>query len=371
MTLSKGALFIRSLQVRDFRNCDAATLEFSPQVNLIFGANAQGKTSLLEAVYLCVAGRSFRTSQIADLVRYEQPYFQVEIRFVKHTVEQRIRITYGEGERNIFYNSTPCQSAAALLGIIPGVTMTTEDIGLVRGTPQLRRHFLDLQIAQTDPLYLHHLTRFQRAMRQRNQLLKNRTVATIESWESEMSISAAYVVKARIQAIEEIQRYAQIRYVKLAHEEELLQISYKSGVPAEESLEGLRQYYLKQYQTQRPREIQLGVTLCGPHRDDMDLWIDGHEARAFGSEGQQRTCVTALRFAEYDRMQALAQMPPLLLVDDFAVSLDDRRSEKLMEQLLEVGQVFVTSAVDISAHFPKPALHAFSIFNGSPTLTQV
>jgi DNA replication and repair protein RecF len=365
---SSDALFIQSLQVRDFRNCDFACLEFSPQVNLIFGQNAQGKTSLLEAIYLCVAGRSFRTSQIADLVRYQQSHFYVEIRFVKNTVEQRIRIAYGDGERQIFYNSTACQSAAALLGIIPGVAMTTEDIGLVRGTPQLRRHFLDLQIAQTDPLYLHHLTRFQRAMRQRNQLLKSRTTLSIEGWEMEMAVSAAYVVKARIQAVDDIQRHAQTRYFQLAHEEELFEVTYKSGAPLQDSAAELQRYYLKQYQHLRQREMQLGATLHGPHRDDLELWIDGREARSYASEGQQRSCVTALRLAEYDRLHALSGMKPLLIIDDVAVSLDCRRSAKLMAQLLSVGQVFVSTVDDLTSHFPKETVRAFSIFNGSLAL---
>src|ERR1700738_127169 len=132
-------MHIFALQLRDFRNWERVSLELFPCINLISGRNAQGKTSLLEALYLAVAGRSFRTSQIRDLVRFEQSSLYIEVRFVKNTIEQRIRIGYGEGERKILYNSTTCQSASALLGIIPGVLTTSDDINLVRGMPQLRR----------------------------------------------------------------------------------------------------------------------------------------------------------------------------------------------------------------------------------------
>lgn len=358
-------MFIRALQLRDFRNCQQAHLEFSPCVNIISGANAQGKTSLLEAIFLCIAGRSFRTSQIHDLVRYEQPHFYVETRFIKNSVEQRIRVTYGAGERRILYNSTLCQSASALLGVIPGVAMTSEDIALVRGMPQTRRHFLDLQIAQTDPLYLHHLTRYQRAMRQRNQLLRQHSTVSIESWESEMANSAAYIAKSRAITVQELLQYGQQRYNRLSANRERLGLSYKSQAPVHSDSEEIRQYYLRQYHELRRREMQLGVTLTGPHRDDFSLAIDEKESRAFSSEGQQRCVVTALRLAERDRIHHVSGIPPLMIIDDVGISLDPVRSEMLFEQLSEMDQVFLSSASELTRYFRPEQVRSFSVNEGS------
>lgn len=358
-------MFVKALQLRDFRNYEQVSIAFSPRVNVIAGANAQGKTALLEALYLCIAGRSFRTSQISDLVRYEQPHFHVETRFNKNTVDQRIRITYGEGERKILYNSTTCQSATSLLGVLPGVSMTSEDIGLIRGSPQMRRHFLDIQIAQTDPLYLHHLTRYQRAMRQRNQLLRQRSTSTINTWEEEMAHSAAYLVQGRTVALRELGEHAQQRYHKLSHGAERFGLEYKSGAPFSGSFTDLKLYYQKQFLEQRGREMQLGMTLSGPHRDDLALTLNEREARSYASEGQQRSCVTALRLAEYDRIRELSGIPPLLLIDDVGISLDAMRLEKLFDQVLDLGQVFLTNASDLSRYFPKDAQRSFSVAQGT------
>lgn len=358
-------MFIRALQLRDFRNCEQAHLEFSPCVNVICGANAQGKTSLLEAIFLCIAGRSFRTSQINDLIRYEQPHFYVETRFTKNSVEQRIRVTYGAGERRILYNNTLCQSASALLGVIPGVAMTSEDIALVRGMPQTRRHFLDLQIAQTDPLYLHHLTRYQRAMRQRNQLLRQQSAVSIESWESEMANSASYIAKTRARAVQELLQYGQQRYNRLSANRERLGLSYKSQAPVHSDSEEIKQYYLRQYRDLRRREMQLGVTLTGPHRDDFSLTIDNKESRSFSSEGQQRCVVTALRLAERDRIHHVGGIPPLMIIDDVGISLDPVRSEMLFEQLSEMEQVFLSSASDLTRFFRSEQVRTFSVSKGS------
>lgn len=357
-------MFVHTLQLRHFRNCESGCLEFGPQINLILGANAQGKTSLLEALYLCIAGRSFRTSQLQDLIRYEAPRFQVEIRFVKTGVEQRIRITYGEGERQILYNSTPTQAAAALLGIVPGVVTTTDDVNLVRGAPQGRRHYLDVQISQTDPLYLHHLTRYHRAMRQRNHLLRQRRLSGIESWESEMATSAAYIVKVRAETVDELTPYMHNRYQRLTHQGEDFALVYKSTAPLKASLDEIRLAYLHQYQQLRERETHIGQTLQGPHRDDLMLTIDSRDARFFASEGQQRSSVVALRLAEYDRIYKATGLRPVLIIDDVGISFDEERSSRLFTQLSELGQVFLTSARDLSSFFRREVCQILRIHAG-------
>ena len=281
---SKG-LFLRKLHLRHFRRYEEAHFQFIPSINRIIGPNAQGKTTILEAIHILMNGRSFRTQQATDLIHYGQKYFYMEAQFVKQGIEQTLKISYDGYERKIIYNSTVCQSAANLLGLVQGVVVTPDNASLVKGSPLVRRHFLDLQIAQVDPLYVHHLTRYVRAMRQRNTLLKRKDLLTINSWEQEMATAAAYVTIHRKSAVEDLQRLGNPLHVMLTGEEQPLTLDYKSSCKEIEDMQTLREHYLQQWNKMRPREKEIGMTLYGPHRDDLLIKIGEREARLFASEG--------------------------------------------------------------------------------------
>lgn len=339
---------LTAIRLRNFRCHSEALFEFSPGINLICGPNAKGKTSLLEAIYLLIAGRSFRTAQLQELILFESPGFHVEAFFVKHGVHQSLSFHYSSEERRIHYNSTSLSSIANLIGLLPGVSVTPDDVALVKGSPMARRHFLDLQISQIDPLYVHHLTRYHRALRQRNILLRAKEISTIESWEAEMAHSAAYVTQQRSHALRELQEKAQRLHQMLSAEKEQLSLGYKPGVPVEGGLETIRQLYLKQFVRYRPRELAFGATLTGPQKDDFAIALNQREARFFGSEGQQRSCATALRLAEWERVFDYAEVRPLMLMDDVGVSLDDARRSCLLNYTPNLGQVFLTTTQEIS-----------------------
>jgi DNA replication and repair protein RecF len=336
-------MFIRSLYVHHFRNYEEAYFEFDPQLNLICGLNAQGKTNLLEALHYSMTGRSFRTSRGIELIKDCARNFYVEIIFTKYGVDQSLKIAFDGLERRIIYNHTPLNSAAALLGIIPFVLTSPDDVNLVKGSPLLRRQFLDLQISQIDPLYVHHLTRYVRAVKQRNQLLKAKRMMTIESWEHEMSQSAAYLVEQRYRTIRDLQRHCEHVHAELIGEPEQLSIVYKSGVDEQLSLSDIRAYYLEQLYKNRTREMFMGHTLVGPHKDDLLFLINQKEVRFFASEGQQRTCMTTIHLAEWHRLSQAGHEKPIMMLDDVGLSLDPERRKKLLNQFTHLGQIFLTS----------------------------
>lgn len=336
-------MYLKSLYLRDFRCYDEAAFEFCPGVNIIQGDNARGKTSLLEAIYVLVAGHSFRAQQLSELLRMGSTAFYVEALFVKHGIEQTLKFAFDGQNRKIIHNSTISSSSASLLGLLHGVVIAPDDASLVKGSPACRRRFLDLQIAQVDPLYVHHSTRYHRAMRQRNALLRTKTAITLESWEAEMAHSAAYLVQQRRRTIQDLEERGRNLHAVLSGEEMPLILSYKSGSPVSGQVDDVRQYYQTQLQRLRPREMVLGSTLTGPHKDDLTIAIGQLEARFFASEGQQRSCVAALRLAEWERLHLLAQEKPLMLLDDIGVSLDGSRRNRLMNYLPNLGQVFITT----------------------------
>jgi len=335
-------MHLRSVYLHHFRNYDEALFEFSPRLNLVCGPNAQGKTSLLEAIYSLMTGRSFRSSSASDMIKQGAPGLYVESLFFKHEIEQKLKFYCDSKEKRILYNNTLSTTSSSLLGILQGAVMTPDDIALVKGGPQVRRSFLDMLLAQVDPLYVHHLTRYYRAMRQRNHLLRAKQVMTIESWEHEMASSAAYLTHHRAIAVASLREAAATIHGKLTGNQEQLVVDYKAGVSAANE-----QDYLDCWTKHRQREIFLGYTLSGPHKDDLILSINSKEVRSFASEGQQRCCAMALKLAEWERLRQLTDEPPLLLVDDIGLSLDAARRSRLMEHIVaHPGQIFLSTTDD-------------------------
>lgn len=329
--------------VSHWRNYEQTSLNFSANFNQIVGPNAQGKTNLLEAIHFLISGRSFRTHHMVDLIRDNQTRFYLEAHFLKQGVEQKIKVSCSPHERKILYNATALNTLSELIGIIPGVLMTPQDDELVRGSPQARRDFLDLHIAQLDPLYVHHLTRYNRALKQRNQLLKHESVHTIETWEYEMAKAAAYLVLKRKQTIHELEIKAHDLLLQLSNQKDLLRLFYQTTISSEFDYKKLFETYILEFEKQRKRELIMGYTLIGPQKDDVIFSLSKKEARLFASEGQARTLVSALRLAQWHLLKDTLDEKPLMIIDDIGMSLDPHRKGLLFNHLEKLGQVFVST----------------------------
>lgn len=355
---------LNSLYLQNFRCYEEGYFEFCPHLNLIYGPNARGKTSVLEAIHLLMIGRSFRSTQNSDLIKKDSSEYFVESHFTKLGIEQKLKIISTAKERKIIFNSTNIVNLSNLLGLIPGVLQTPDDINLIKGSPQLRRQFLDIQITQIDPLYVHYLTRYNRAMRQRNQLLRSKNLISIEPWEYEMSHAAAYITQKRAYTIENLHRTCQEFYANLTGETTSLTLKYKTqagDLVNLVDLESIKQYFQRQYKKNREREKILGFTLSGPHKDDFIISINNQDARFFASEGQQRSCIIALHFAEWQNLYALTNEKPIFMIDDVSMSLDKNRLERLLQQLFNLGQVFLTTTDQSLFDYYPGTKKAFSL----------
>lgn len=327
-------MYLKSLYLRNFRNYKEAEVPLAPKLNVFYGDNAQGKTNLLEAIYLIATGRSFRTQHLSELIRSGESFFFLEAQIIRDAVSQTVQISFDGQNRQLRLDANSYNSFHPLLGILPSVLYTPCDIELISGSPTERRRFLNLHLAQSDPLYVHHLTRFWRAMKQRNCLLKSKRKEGIEPWELEMAASAEYIAKAREEMIAELKGPLLSEGQKLTGAKEThelhLQISQSKN-------------YLAQLQKNRPREMELGMTLSGPHRDDLSLLIDGKSARLFASEGQKKTAIAALRLAEWERLCKRVGANALMGIDDLGLHLDETRQKLLRSALDNLGQVFITT----------------------------
>jgi DNA replication and repair protein RecF len=359
---------LSSLHLVNFRNYKDAEIHFSPGVNLLSGRNAEGKTNILEALFFLSTGRSFRTTHLGELIREGTTHFYLEAEFIKDGIAQTLQVSYDGNVRHLQHNATSYKQFTNLLGLLPHVLYTPDDIDLIRGAPSERRRFLDLYLSQIDPLYVHHWLRYMRAMKQRNCLLREQDLRGIESWETIMALSGAYLIEKREQAIRDLTPHVEQALRHFSAEQEQLSLHYQPAGVSKDKSEGYGERLLKSFAALRKKESFLGATLSGPHRDDIKLEISGKDVRAFASEGQKRSCIAALRLAQWRLYRALQDSPPLFSIDDFGVHLDTQRQTLLNEALGQLGgQIFLTSPFSSHA-ITAPAFALFHIEQGTISL---
>lgn len=328
-------MLLEKVILSGFRNYSREEIPFSPKMNCIQGNNAEGKSNLLEAIYLISTGKSFRTSHLPHLIKHDQTEFLIEAHFSKDSISHTLRISYGAHGRKVLYNQTSYSSFLPLLGILPCVLLAPEDLSIIMGSPSERRRFLDLHISQIDPMYIHHLGRYHKAMKQRNSLLKAKEISGLDPWEQIMAVSARYLIEKRLETLATLEPLIEKTISFLSEEQEAFTWKYEKSFRDEDLLED--------WHKNRKKELLLGTTLIGPHRDDIHLYIEGQEVKIYCSEGQKRGCIAALRIAEWERFTTFFGSPPLFGIDDFGSHLDPKRAKLLKQIVKNLGQTFLTA----------------------------
>ena len=332
-------MHLAHLRLRDFRNYARLDADFTPGLHLLLGDNAQGKTNILEAIYLMATLRSFRGVGGAQMVRHGQKGYFVGGSVVGQG-EHDIKIYWSSRERNLSLDARPVRKLTAYLGVLRTVVFCTEDLHLVKGVARARRRFLDLLLLQTYPGYLPLLQRYTHALRSRNALLKQPRPdpAALDGFSRELVKSGEEIIRLRRELVPRFSSLARLAYHRIASQAEELRLEYQPSVKQDFSVELAQS---------RHREGAYRSTLIGPHRDDLQLLLDGHSAAPFGSEGQKRTLAIALKLAQADYLTGLHGSPPVLLIDDIMGELDAQRRGGFLPLLQQArqshGQVFMTA----------------------------
>jgi DNA replication and repair protein RecF len=327
------------LRLRDFRNYARLDADFGPGFHLLLGDNAQGKTNILEAIYLMATLRSFRGVGSAQMVRHGQKGYFVGGNVVAQG-EQQIKMYWSAAERQLSLNSQPVRKLTDYLGVLRTVAFCTEDLQLVKGTGRTRRRFLDLLLSQTSPAYLPLLQRYTRAVRARNALLKQRAVdeMALEGFSREVVKLGSEIIGMRRELVPKFSPMARLAYRRISSDAEELRLEYVSSVKGDFAVELAQS---------RPRERAHRATLIGPHRDDLALLINERSAGQFASEGQKRTLAIALKMAQAQYLTGIHGSSPILLIDDVMGELDAKRRSAFVPLLDQAektrGQVFMTA----------------------------
>lgn len=359
---------ITELTLRSYRSYETLHLAFDPGVQIFLGANAQGKTNIIEALYYAAFGRSHRTSSDAELIRVGADGAHIGLSFRRHDVPGELSFTFARGARRRITYAGESLRQRDLVGILPMVLFSPEDLFLVKGAPALRRRYLDAELSQASPAYYGELLRYTRILKQRNAVLKDireRLAAPddLPPWDAQLARSAAYIVTRRIAAVAQLGALsARVQAVLAAGEE--LALAYEiAGAGAEDfaeddMTESLHVWYNKMLCEGRARDIARAATGVGPHLDDLVLRVGGMSLRSYGSQGQQRTGALALKLAELFYLQENIGEAPILLLDDVMSELDADRRRALLDFIRhEHIQTFIT-ATD-AAYFPAERMGTY------------
>ncbi len=329
-------LKISSLAFEQYRNLRGGSFEPCAGMNIIYGKNAQGKTNLLEAIWLFTGGRSFRGARDSELVAFDQERAVLGLRFYSEEREQEAEIVIQNGRRAATLNGVQKRSPSELVGKFRAVLFSPEHLSLIKSGPALRRTFIDAALCQVKPAYAPLLSRYNHTLTQRNALLKDiprhaELLDTLEIWDERLARYGEAVIKERAAYIEKIEAPAREIYAGISENQEIFGIRYQKS--AENLKEALA--------VSRREDLQCGHTTVGPHRDDLEVTVNGVSARAYGSQGQQRSLVLALKLAEADVLEREGGEAPVVLLDDVMSELDAGRQNYLLNRL--VGrQVFIT-----------------------------
>ncbi|AJH77926.1 MULTISPECIES: DNA replication/repair protein RecF [Heyndrickxia] len=344
-------MYLQELELHNYRNYETLTIPFENKVNVILGENAQGKTNLMEAIYVLALAKSHRTSNDKELIRWDAEYAKIKGRLHKTHGTVPLELTISKKGKKAKYNHIEQKKLSRYIGNMNVVMFAPEDLNLVKGSPQVRRRFIDMEIGQISPVYLYDMSRFQKILQQRNHYLKqlqmkkqtDRTMLDILT--EQLIEQAAKIVMRRFEFVRMLEEWARPIHHSISRGLEQLEIQYKPSVNVSEELDWSKM--IKSYENKfaeiREREIDRGVTMAGPHRDDLAFAVNGRDVHTFGSQGQQRTAALSVKLAEIELIYSEIREYPILLLDDVLSELDDYRQSHLLNAIQGRVQTFVTT----------------------------
>ncbi|KXG76372.1 DNA replication and repair protein RecF [Fervidicola ferrireducens] len=359
-------MHLEKIRLVNFRNFKELEADFSKGLNVFFGDNAQGKTNLLEAIYFLCNLRPMRTSKEQHLIFFDETkaYLKGVFSTSSGPIDREIWLNTGE-KKKVRECGVEKKRFSELFWQIHAVFFSPDDLSLVKGKPAERRRFLDLVISRLKPQYGRYLAEYNRALFQRNILLKqlrhDRTlVSALEVWDEQLSELGAAILRARMAFLEKLYPWVKKYYLYFSRDERQLEVKYEnSSFSADVLPDSFREAFSLALRKSLPQDLKSGFTQVGPHRDDLQFLLGGRDLRYFGSQGEQRTLCLSIKFAERRMFFEVTGISPILLLDDALSELDINRRKWILEEE-EVWQVFVTTS-DLSA-IPEDVLKKASVF---------
>ena len=365
-------MWLEKIDLQHFRNYPEASVTFSPHLNIFLGRNAQGKTNILEAIYFLALTRSHRTRSDKELIQFQQSTLKLSGIVHRQSGKLPLEISLSNKGRITKVNHLKQAKLSDYIGHMTVVLFAPEDLQLVKGSPSLRRKFIDIDLGQIKPIYLSDLSNYNHVLKQRNAYLKSTDKVDIDFLsvlDEQLADFGARVIEHRLDFIKQLEVEADKHHSLLSNQIERLNISYESNISLQNN-RNIRQSFLTTLKQNRKRDIFKKNTGVGPHRDDLTFYINDINA-SFGSQGQQRSLILSLKMAEIALIKNVTGEFPILLLDDVMSELDNHRQLKLLESIDKEVQTFMTTtSLDHLTNLP-PDLKTFVVEAGSISRKQV
>lgn len=358
-------MVIESIELKDYRNYKELHMEFGSGTNILYGDNAQGKTNILEAVYVCSTTKSHRGSKDRETIRFSAEEAHIKLNIKKDSIPYRIDMHLKKNQaKGIAVNGIPMKKASELFGIVNVVFFSPEDLNLIKNGPAERRRFIDMELCQLNRLYVHTLVQYNRVLLQRNKLLKEIAFhpeyeETLDIWDLQLLQYGTKLMAYRAEFIGQLNPVIGQIHSRLSGNREQLVLTYEPNVALEMFEDTLKK--------SRTQDLKQKTTLTGPHRDDISFWINGIDIRKFGSQGQQRTAALSLKLAEIELVKQLIHDHPILLLDDVLSELDRGRQNQLLSCMEQIQTIITCTGLDDFVHHRFHLDHVFRVHAGQVT----
>lgn len=332
---------LEKIELQNFRNYENATITFDDGLNVICGQNAQGKTNLLEAIYFCVVGKSFRASREKEVINMQKDIAKIKVYIKKNVGKSIIEMLFSKKEKKtVKIDGIPIKRLSQLLGEFNGVFFSPDELKLIKDSPEDRRRFMDIDLSQTTNQYIYLLSRYNEVLASRNKQLKqNLKLADMKNilsiWDDQLATYAQKIKRYRQNFVLNLAPYAQKAHAYITDGKEQLGVEYVSIA------ENTKEEIIKKLEQSIEKDLALGYTTYGVHRDDIKVTVNGMDVRTYGSQGQQRTCALSLKLAELNIIEDITHTRPVLLLDDILSELDESRKKRLLD-FVKGTQTFIT-----------------------------
>lgn len=337
-------MFVNSLELSHYRNYNSLSITFNPGITILYGDNAQGKTNILEAVYLCATTKSHRGSKDKEIIQFGEEESHLRITLTKNDIGHKIDMHLRKNKsKGVAIDGQVIRKSGELFGIIHIIFFSPEDLGLIKNAPSERRKFMNLELCQLNKLYYHNYVNYNKALNQRNTLLKQiyfkpELADTLDMWDDYLVEYGKGIIEEREQFIARLNDIVRGIHSHLTGGREEIEIAYEKNVTIED--------YENVMKNKRETDLKYQSTQTGPHRDDICFYINGVDVRRFGSQGQQRTAALSLKLAEIELVKSVIHDNPILLLDDVMSELDSSRKSYLLDSIKEIQTIVTCTGYD-------------------------
>ena len=337
-------MYIHSLELSHYRNYDQLSIEFDPGITILYGDNAQGKTNILEAIYLSGTTKSHRGSKDKDIIQFDQNESHIRLHLSKNDVSHRIDMHLRKNKsKGVAIDGQSIKKSGELFGIIHMIFFSPEDLSIIKNGPAERRRFMNLELCQLNRLYYYNYVNYNKALNQRNTLLKQIAYHsdledTLEVWDTYLIEYGKCIIEGREDFIKKLNEIVKQIHYHLTGGKESIEIGYEKNVTTEN--------YESMMQQKRQTDLKYQSTQVGPHRDDICFYINGIDVRKYGSQGQQRTAALSLKLAEIELVKEMIHDTPILLLDDVMSELDHNRKNYLLDSIKDIQTIVTCTGYD-------------------------